>query len=78
MDSNMREFIASMPKAELHMHLEGALEPHLVRKLAERNHLPVPPSSQQRTSGYDFHDLTSFPRRVLPQHGRAADRRGLL
>ena len=60
MDTHMKEFIAGMPKAELHIHLEGALEPSLVRKLAERNHLPVPPSSQQRTSGYDFHDLTSF------------------
>ena len=56
----MREFIACMPKAELHIHLEGALEPPLIRKLAERNHLPAPPSSQQRTSGYDFHDLPSF------------------
>lgn len=42
------------------MHLEGALEPALVRTLAARNHLPVPPSLKERTSGYDFHDLTSF------------------
>lgn len=49
-----------MPKAELHMHLEGALEPSLVRTLAERNHMPVPPSAKERKSGWDFHDLTSF------------------
>ena len=57
---DMKNFIAGMPKAELHMHLEGALEPSLVRTLAERNHMPVPSSAKERTSGWDFHDLTSF------------------
>jgi adenosine deaminase len=57
---DLKPFIAGMPKAELHMHLEGALEPSLVRTLAERNHMPVPPSAKERTSGWDFHDLTSF------------------
>ena len=56
----MKTFIAGMPKAELHMHLEGAMEPSLVRTLAARNNLPVPASLKERTSGYDFHDLTSF------------------
>jgi adenosine deaminase len=55
-------FINDMPKAELHIHLEGALTPQLARKLAERNKLPLPAhlSSLSQTSGYDFHDLTSF------------------
>ena len=53
-------FIAAMPKAELHMHLEGALEPSLVRTIAERNKLPVPPSIQDHASGYSFNDLSSF------------------
>ncbi len=57
---DIKAFIAGMPKAELHMHLEGALEPPLVRTLAARNNLSVPPSLKERTSGYDFHDLTSF------------------
>src|SRR2546421_11417960 len=57
---DMKNFIAGMPKAELHMHLEGALEPSLVRALAERNGMPVPSSAKERTSGWDFHDLTSF------------------
>ena len=57
---DLETFIAGMPKAELHMHLEGALEPSLVRKIAARNSLPIPPSLKERTSGYDFHDLTSF------------------
>lgn len=60
MTMDLKTFITGMPKAELHMHLEGALEPSLVRALAERNHLPVPPSAKERTSGWDFHDLTSF------------------
>lgn len=47
-------------KAELHVHLEGTLEPGLVREIAARNKLPVPPSLSDRTEGYDFHDLTSF------------------
>ena len=57
---DLRAFVAGMPKAELHIHLEGALEPALMRTIAARNHLPPPPSLQERTSGYDFHDLTSF------------------
>lgn len=56
------EFIASLPKAELHLHIEGTLEPALVRQLAERNKLPIPSgiASLEETSGYTFTDLTSF------------------
>jgi adenosine deaminase len=57
---DLKTFIADMPKAELHIHLEGALEPCLVHALAKRNSMPVPPSAKERTSGWDFHDLTSF------------------
>src|SRR5271170_6493058 len=57
---DLKAFIAGMPKAELHMHLEGALEPSLVRTIATRNNLTIPSSLTERTSGYDFHDLTSF------------------
>lgn len=56
----LSEFIAGMPKCELHLHLEGTIEPSLVRQLALRNKLPVPASLQDRTSGYSFHDLTTF------------------
>ena len=58
--AELSNFIAGLPKAELHMHLEGALEPSLVRTIAQRNNLPVPASCKERTSGYDFHDLSSF------------------
>ncbi|KAL9106858.1 MAG: hypothetical protein Q9227_008191 [Pyrenula ochraceoflavens] len=57
---SLRGFIEGMPKAELHIHLEGALEPLLVRNLAARNKMDVPSSLTERTEGWDFHDLTSF------------------
>lgn len=53
-------FIKQMPKAELHVHLEGTLEPLLVCRLAARNNMPLPTTSTGRTEGYDFHDLTSL------------------
>lgn len=56
-------FIAGLPKAELHLHIEGTLEPSLVRQLASRNKIPIPDgiSSLTPTSpGYTFNDLTSF------------------
>jgi adenosine deaminase len=46
-------FIDDLPKAELHLHLEGTLEPALKSELARRNSLPLPPA-------YSFSDLTSF------------------
>ncbi|KAJ4520515.1 putative deaminase [Exophiala dermatitidis] len=59
---DLKAWIAGMPKAELHVHLEGCLTPSLARTLAERNGLPLPPalSSLDQTSGYSFHDLSSF------------------
>ena len=35
-------FIANLPKAELHMHLEGSLEPETLIKLAARNGIRLP------------------------------------
>jgi len=35
------ELLRVMPKAELHMHIEGSLEPELMFKLAERNKVPT-------------------------------------
>ncbi|EXJ83453.1 adenosine deaminase [Capronia coronata CBS 617.96] len=58
----LKSWIAGMPKAELHVHLEGCLTPALVHTFAERNNLPLPAalSSLDQTSGYSFHDLTTF------------------
>jgi adenosine deaminase len=55
------DFISSLPKAELHMHLEGSLEPETLIKLAARNgiRLPYADASEVRRA-YSFDDLKSF------------------
>lgn len=51
----------SLPLAELHLHLEGTLEPELIFALAERNGLDLPYSDlADLRSRYDFADLQSF------------------
>lgn len=50
-----------MPKAELHLHLEGTLEPELKFELAARNGVVLPYSSAgEMRAAYDFDDLASF------------------
>lgn len=50
-----------MPKAELHLHIEGSLEPELIFKLAQRNHVALPyPSVEALRAAYAFTDLQSF------------------
>jgi adenine deaminase len=59
--TDLAAFIEEMPKAELHLHLEGTLEPELKFELAARNGVSLPYSSAaQMRSGYAFRDLTSF------------------
>jgi len=55
------EFIAGMPKAELHLHIEGTLEPELKFELAARNGLELPYANvDELRMAYDFDDLASF------------------
>lgn len=54
-------FIRMLPKAELHLHLEGSLEPELMFRLAERNGIQLPYGSVDEVrKAYDFTNLQSF------------------
>lgn len=54
-------FLRALPKAELHLHIEGSLEPELMFKLAERNSIVLPYANVEEVKkAYDFHNLQSF------------------
>lgn len=55
------EFIRGLPKAELHMHVEGSLEPEMMFEIAERNGVQLRYGSVEEVrQAYDFSDLQSF------------------
>ena len=55
------EFLRALPKAELHLHIEGTLEPELIFQLAQRNGITLPyPSVEALRAAYAFTDLQSF------------------
>jgi adenosine deaminase len=57
----MNAFIQDLPKVELHLHIEGSLEPELLFKLAQRNGISLPYASPEALrTAYDFEDLQSF------------------
>ncbi|UTV30126.1 adenosine deaminase [Photobacterium atrarenae] len=57
----MKEFIYGLPKVELHLHIEGSLEPELMFELAQRNQVQIPYTSPQAVrDAYQFHNLQSF------------------
>jgi adenosine deaminase len=59
--ASLREFIVSLPKAELHLHIEGTLEPEMMFDLAQRNGISLPYGSVEEVrAAYDFADLQSF------------------
>jgi adenosine deaminase len=59
--TDLAAFIDAMPKAELHVHVEGTLEPELRFELAARNGVGLGyRSAADMRAGYAFHDLTSF------------------
>ncbi|QTC92351.1 adenosine deaminase [Brevundimonas goettingensis] len=54
-------FINSLPKAELHLHIEGSLEPELMFELARRNKVEIPFDSVEAVrAAYDFSNLQDF------------------
>lgn len=57
----MDKFIQNLPKAELHLHIEGTLEPEMMFELAKRNQIDLPYASvAEIRKAYDFEDLQSF------------------
>lgn len=57
----MKQMIEQIPKAELHLHIEGTLEPELLFELAERNRVSLPYQSvEEAHKAYQFKNLQSF------------------
>ena len=59
--ARLPELLCAMPKAELHLHIEGSLEPELIFALAQRNGVQLPYASvDELRRAYAFTDLQSF------------------
>lgn len=58
---DLASFVRLLPKAELHVHIEGTLEPEMMFELAQRNGVDIPFASVEEVeAAYDFADLQSF------------------
>ena len=58
---SIEDFITGLPKAELHVHIEGTLEPELMFELAKKNDVELPFASVAEVrDAYEFDDLQSF------------------
>ncbi len=59
--TDLARFVSSLPKAELHLHIEGSLEPEQMFELAKRNKVAIPFASVEEVRGaYEFNRLQDF------------------
>jgi adenine deaminase len=57
----MKKFIENLPKAELHLHIEGSFEPELMFEIAQRNKIEIPfKSVEEIKAAYAFDCLQDF------------------
>ena len=60
-ENYMKNFITGLPKAELHLHIEGTLEPELMFKIAKRNKIEIRYKSvDELKNAYNFNNLQEF------------------
>ncbi len=61
LDKNFEQFIRHIPKAELHVHLEGTIEAEMMFRLAQRNKIPLRFTTESELKkAYEFKDLKDF------------------
>lgn len=59
--SELKQLVAALPKTELHIHIEGSLEPAMMFELAERNAIKLPyPDIESISNAYNFNCLQDF------------------
>jgi hypothetical protein len=79
LNEELRQTLQAMPKAELHIHIEGSLEPELIFELAQRNGVSLAyPSVEALRAGVRLQRFAILPRYLLRRRQRAADRAGFL
>lgn len=65
-EDSVARYIAALPKAELHLHLEGSIEPETLLALAERNRISLPWRTREAIASlYRFENFDAFKRTLL-------------